>query len=106
MEFDVFDKKTYIEITIIRNGYGSQFALADGIVLFQFDPRNHDGGKQWYFWPTTNFNPTVFETDEFPIGYFTNLCRAKYFLLIDHSDIADSVKIVNGEEHLKWKCDL
>lgn len=95
-----------INITISRNSYGSQFAMCNGIILFQFDPRNHDGGKQWYFWPTTNFNPTVFNTDEFPMKYFENLCKVKYFLYVDASEIADKVNIVNGKKYLKWECDL
>jgi hypothetical protein len=48
----------------------------------------------------------VFNTDEFPMKYFENLCKVKYFLYVDASEIADKVNIVKGEEYLKWKCDL
>lgn len=93
-----------IEITITKNEYGSQFATIDhNLVLFQFDPRNHDGGKQWYFWPTANFRPKIFNTDEFPLEYFENLCKVKYFLHVDDSAIADTVKIIGGKELLKWR---
>ena len=93
-----------LEITIIKKeDCCSQFAVSNGIALFQFEPRNHDGGKQWYFWPTTNFRPKIFNTDEFPLDYFKELCKALNFLYVDDSKVADTVKIIEGENLLKWR---
>lgn len=90
-----------INIKIERNQYGSQFAIAGYMTLFQFEARNTIG-PQWYFWPAGNYSPVIFDGEEFPMDYFTNLCRAKYFVEFGIDKFPDTVKIVKGKKLLKY----
>ena len=82
-----------MEITIIKNNYGSLFALHNGRALFQFEERGMDdfmGKGKWFFWPRGDYNPTKF-TGKFPRTYFLNLCKAIVFITGDEQEMADTV---------------
>lgn len=67
-----------ITITTSKNKYGSQFALADGIVLFQFEYRKEE--TKWYFWLRGEFNPDIFDGEKFPYAFFIKAVYAKAFI--------------------------
>ena len=67
-----------ITVTVKRNKYGSQFAVADGIVLFQFEYRSEE--TKWYFWLRRDFDPDIFDGKDFPCAFFVNAVNAKAFL--------------------------
>ena len=77
-----------ITITVKRNKYGSQFAVADGIVLFQFEYRPEE--TKWYFWLRGEFDPDTFDGKNFPCAFFVNAVNAKAFIKFgkDFSGIA------------------
>ena len=89
-----------INIKIInQSGYCSLEATCGCLHLFNFEYRSWD--EKWYFWPNTDFNPTIFEGAEFPMEYFKNLCRAKYFCETGTDIWPENVKIVAGKKYLK-----
>ena len=97
---DLKPGETLINIKIEDQlGCCSLSAHAGCIFLFSFEYRAWE--NKWYFWPNTDFNPTVFDKPEFPMEYFENLCRAKYFCLTGTDVWPDSVKIIAGKKYLK-----
>lgn len=92
-----------LNIKINKNQYGSRFAVAGIVTLFQFEPRNTIG-PEWFFWPNGQSTPVIFHGEEFPMEYFVNLCKAKFFADFGVDEYPDSVKIVQGKKHLKYDC--
>jgi len=88
-----------INISIKTKGYNTLEATSGCLSLFYFEYR--DWEDKWYFWPNTDFNPTVFDKPEFPMEYFENLCRAKYFCLTGTDVWPDGIKIIAGKKYLK-----
>ena len=74
-----------INIKIKTKGYNTLEATSGCLSLFYFEYR--DWEYKWYFWPNTDFNPTVFDGAKFPKDYFENLCKA--------------IKIIAGKKYLK-----
>lgn len=93
-----------INIKIKTKGYNTLEATSGCLSLFYFEYR--DWENKWYFWPNTNFNPTVFDKPEFPMEYFENLCKAKYFCLTGTDVWPDSIKIIAGKKLLKNSLSL
>ena len=65
-------------IDIIKNQYGSLFAVSETGPLFQFEYR--DG--TWYFWLSGQFDPDKFMVPKksFPRQFFEHACTAKHFI--------------------------
>ena len=96
---DLKPGESLVNISIVNaTGYCSLTAFAGRISLFQFEYRTDE--NKWYFWPNTDFNPTIFEGAEFPKEYFENLCRAKYFCITGTDDWPTYVNIVAGKKFL------
>ena len=92
--------ETRINIKIEKaTGYCSCYARCGCYTLFQFEYRNYE--DKWYFWPNTDFHPTIFEGSEFPMEYFENLCKAKYFCETGTDEWPDTIKIIAGKKFLK-----
>lgn len=91
-----------VSIKIIEYpGYCSLEARAGNIVLFPFEYRQSE--DKWYFWADEKANPsspTIFEGAEFPMEYFNNLCKARYFTLSGTDVWLDKVQIVSGKQLL------
>ena len=66
--------------------------------LFQFAYRKEL--KSWLFWLRGNYDPQQFTDQPFPMKFFKDACRAKYFLTYG-TEIPDSVKIVSGSSFIK-----
>lgn len=97
---DLKPGETLVNIKIENmSGSCSLTAHAGAILLFYFEYR--DWENKWYFWPNTDFNPTVFDKPEFPMEYFENLCKAKYFCLTGTDDWPTYINIVAGKKFLK-----
>ena len=98
---DLKPGETLVNIKIENtSGSCSLTAHAGAILLFYFEYR--DWENKWYFWPNTDFNPTVFDKPEFPMEYFENLCKAKYFICMHIDEYPEEVNVVAGKKYLKW----
>lgn len=87
-------------INIKITGNGTLEAMCGCLYLFTFEYRDwYD--KKWYFWPNSDFNPTILDGPEFPVEYFNNLCKAKYFCLTGTDVWPEEVKIIAGKKLLK-----
>jgi hypothetical protein len=83
-------------------GYCSLEARAGSVILFPFEYRQSE--DKWYFWADEKMNPfvpTIFEGAEFPMEYFNNLCKARYFTLTGTDIWPSKVQIVAGKKFLK-----
>ena len=90
--------ESLINIKIETTAYCSLFATCGRYTLFQFEYRTDE--DKWYFWPNTDFNPTIFEGSEFPMEYFINLCKAKYFCITGTDEWPTYVNVAN-KKYLK-----
>ena len=81
-----------LQITILKNRYGSLFACAP-YELFQFEYR----GGYWYFWLRTQYDPDMFPGKTFPKEFFENACRARYFIM-NGGPMPVDIEITEGEE--------
>lgn len=84
-----------IKIEIKKNKYGSLFAVID-YQLFQFEYRD----KKWYFWIRGDYDPEIFEQKDFPMKFFLDACRAKYFIKYG-GELPDKASIEKGLEHIE-----
>ena len=84
-----------IKIEIIKNKYGSLFAVMN-YELFQFEYRDN----KWYFWIRGGYDPETFEQKEFPMKFFLDACRAKYFIKYG-GELPEKVSIEKGYGHIK-----
>lgn len=83
-----------LNVTIKINKYGSMFAYAP-FELFQFEWRKDE--KRWLFWLRGQFDPDSFPEKEFPMKYFEDACRAKFFIK-NGGPMPDSIVIDAGKE--------
>jgi hypothetical protein len=90
-----------IKIGIEQNAHGNLFAAAGRTTLFRFRQDNVTG-PQWRFYPEGEYQPVIFEGEEFPTEYFENLCKAKYFIEMHVDRYPESVQVVKGKKLLKW----
>lgn len=79
-------------------GYCTLSAMCGRYELFGFEYREDE--DKWYFWPNTDFNPTIFEGSEFPMEYFKNLCKAKYFCITGTDEWPTHINVMN-QKYLK-----
>ena len=71
--------ESLINVSIQKTGDCTLSTMCGRYELFDFEYRENE--DKWYFWPNTDYNPTIFEGSEFPMDYFVNLCKAKYFCI-------------------------
>lgn len=64
--------------------------------LFQFRETEEDGRRAWYFWTRWTNSPEVFRGN-FPMAYFTDLCKAKYFILAGAKTMPEGIIISEGK---------
>ena len=94
-----------IRIRIEQSAYGNLFATVGHTkfytTLFRFRQDNVTG-PQWRFYPEGEYQPVIFEGEEFPTEYFENLCKAKYFIEMHVDQYPESMEVVKGKKFLKW----
>ena len=91
-----------LQVTITRSKYGDLYATVPGGTLFQFTYRKECRG--WLFWLRRELNPEIIRQGkkEFPLAFFKDACRAKYFIKYGGS-MPDSVIITDGMQHVTPK---
>lgn len=94
-----------MKIKIIRDKWGSLF-VTDGIYpLFQFEYRKSE--NRWLFWLNGDYDPAVFGGRDFPVKFFINACRAKYFIMFADGcgngfvDMPEKVEVTEGMEYIE-----
>ena len=88
-----------LDITIKADKYGNGNLFAFGpYELFQFDWRKETGS--WLFWLRGNLDPDSFLGKEFPMKYFEDACRAKFFIK-NGGPMPDGINIIEGKELLE-----
>lgn len=102
-----------IDIQIRKNSHGNLSAYVDrgGRIdsfneLFQFAYRKDEQGNngRWLFWLTHHNHPTIFACarKDFPMQFFLDACRAKYFIRYQAEMPAD-IQITHGHGHIGMK---
>ena len=93
-----------MKIKIIRDKWGSLFAM-DGIYpLFQFEYRKSE--NRWLFWLRGDYDPAIFIGRDFPVKFFVNACRAKHFIMFADGcdngfvDMPGKVEITEGADYI------
>ena len=82
-----------MEIKITKDNYGHLYAVEGVVAMFQFGYQADR--NEWLFWmPGRVYDPTIIKGKEFPLGYFTDACRAIHFLREDDG-LDDVVNITN-----------
>ena len=73
--------------------------------LFQFDYRNYLDVPAWLFWTNGQRFPMKFPgaRKDFPMQYFRDACRARYFLYLGSTEIPDDIVITYGHGHIGMK---
>jgi hypothetical protein len=95
-----------MEIEIVKNRWGSLFAVYGAVGLFQFEYRTKEhGGPAWYFWPRGDYDPEIFKgrKSDFPMDYFKDLCRSRVFTAGFVKGLSEDVSIIKGENFVKWR---
>ena len=90
-----------IEIEIKKSDNENLCACVNGLVLFEFDYREYELNS-WLFWlGYSPLHPKSFKCakSEFPMEFFKNACRAKYFFTFD--ELPEDAEIVDGIDLLK-----
>ena len=77
----------------------SAYAENDFVPLFHFEYRSEV--PAWYFWLRGEANPTIIkgQRKDFPIEFFENACRAKYFIRFEKG-INDEVNIIKAPNYI------
>ena len=84
----------------MSGAYGTVYAVAAGrTTLFEFYRNTTTGG--WGFRTFGWRRLASFESEEFPMEYFENLCRATYFVGFGVDEFPEKVYIHNGKKYLK-----
>ena len=91
-----------LKVNIVKDGV-HLFAIIDGAVQFQFEPRINNDKKSWFFWGYYSNDPVIIDEEKFPIDYFNELCKARHFVKHKDLHLADTITIISGEKYLKWK---
>lgn len=77
------------------------FAMAGRTVLFSFKKTNVIG-PQWKFWPSEHtVQPVTFDGDAFPMSYFKDLCRARFFTEMGVDEYPGEVTVVKGQKYVR-----
>ena len=72
------------------------YVFCGGERLFQFRETEEAGERAWYFWTHWANSPEVFKGN-FPMAYFTDLCRARYFILAGAKALPEGIIITEGK---------
>ena len=69
--------------------------------LFRFE-RSNVIGPQWKFWPSEHtVQPVTFDGDAFPVNYFKDLCRARFFTEMGVDEYPGEVTVVKGQKYVR-----